>query len=456
MVPSAPHFTRLERRWPLLDERVVGLVATLIVLNKGVSYLREQSLARVFGAGGAFDAYAIAIAVTGIVFGVVATALATVLVPFVKRVEAASHRERERALASVLGVTVALLAVVSTAQALLATPLVALVAPGLSASAAAQAAHLLVLLAPTTAMMGFWVVAGALLNTAEEFALPIYVPVFMDTIIVGAVLGLGHRVGTAAIAAGFAVGGAVQTCILLAALKRRRLLASPRAADLATAGWLLLAAAPVAATNLLAQGLQVIDKYYASHLATGVISCLHYALLTSSIPTGIFSVAIATVVFPRLAGHVAGSEWAAARATSGRALAWSLGLGLFGGLVLALGARPIVALLFGRGAFGATAVRTTAQIVRFQSPMIPALSAAAVLEKAHYSRGRNTQPLIAMALATSSFVGCQWLLPLVGSQIAGPALIALGYAAYGVVYALALVPGYGRLFTAQSKPGGVL
>lgn len=423
-------------------EKSFAAVAGLIVLNKGVSYLREQGLAGIFGATESFDAYAVAISVTGILFGLAGNGISAVIIPKLKAAELRSQEAHTGTYTSAMIASIFTLAVIAGLQYILAPDLIGIIAPGLSPHAAAQGTFLLRLLAPSTVLMGYWIIAGSVLNTAGEFALPIYIPVFMDLIILGAVTAFGERLGIEAAVFGFLAGNLVQGIVLALAIKNRGFSLRLRSFELKSAISILLPALPVALNSLLSNGMQVVDKYYASNLGSGVISCLHYSSLIVSIPTGIFAIAIGTVIFPTLSELIASGDNSGAKREARKSITLSLAIGAASCIIMVLGSEMIVRLLFGRGRFGSDAIAVTAMIVRYQSLSIPAISISAIMEKMYYAKGQTVWPLAGIVLGTAAFAAVQnisvhWL-----PAIKGPAVIGLGYTVSAWVSLLMLTLRY--------------
>ncbi len=137
----------------------------------------------------------------------------------------------------------------------------------------------------------------------------------------------------------------------------------------------------------------------ASFLATGNISSLYFAERLVELPVSLVGASLGFAVLPRLsmlAAHKKSEDFSLTLAVSVRRSAFlslPAAAGLFG---LAL---PIADLLFGRGAFDASAVAATAGALQGYALAIPALCAARPLLAAAHALGQRTAPLKSACLS---------------------------------------------------------
>nr|WP_234326697.1 lipid II flippase MurJ [Streptomyces sp. NRRL S-337] len=393
--------------------RAAALTAGLTAAGALCGLLRDRTLARLFGAGSATDAFLVAwtvpeMAATLLIEG----AMALLLVPAFSRALAAraaapgAPDDAADPVRALLGATLPRLsAALAGGSALLAAgaPLfVRLLAPGLADPAAAvDCTRLTALTVLTFGVTGY---LSAALRAHRSFAAPAAIYVAYNLTIIGTMLALHADWGVRAAAAGVALGGALMVAVqlpsfvrVLPPLRLRRAVAGGTAplpvAGLPVAGLL----APVVCFTFGRQAQVLVERFLASGLPAGAISHLNYAQKVAQLPM-VLSLMICTVTFPVVARAVADGE--AARA--GRRIARDLTLA---GLVVLLGAAYVAAcapqitgVLFERGAFTAADTAATAAVMRVYALGLLGHSLAGALIRPFCAAGRPTwYPAGAMA-----------------------------------------------------------
>ncbi|WP_410011321.1 lipid II flippase MurJ [Streptomyces nigrescens] len=388
--------------------RAAALTAGLTAAGALGGLLRDQTLARLFGAGGATDAFLVAWTVPETAATLlIEDAMALLLVPAFSRALAAraaapgSRDADADPVRALLGATLPrLCAALAGGSALLAAGaplLVRLLAPGLADPAAAvDCTRLTALTVLTFGVAGY---LSAALRAHRSFAAPAAIYVAYNLTIIGTMLALHARWGVRAAAAGVALGGALMVAVQLPSFVRalppprlRRAVAGGTA-GLPVAGLL----APVVCFAVGRQAQVLVERFLASGLPAGAISHLNYAQKVAQMPM-VLSLMICTVTFPVVARAVADGE----PARAGRRVVRDLTLA---GLVVLLGAAYVAAcapqitgVLFERGAFTAADTAATAAVMRVYALGLLGHSLAGALIRPFFAEGRPTwYPAGAMA-----------------------------------------------------------
>lgn len=146
----------------------------------------------------------------------------------------------------------------------------------------------------------------------------------------------------------------------------------------------------------------LVGSWFATHLPPGTVSYLFYADRLVQLPLGLVGVALGTALLPALSR--AALEGEAARAVLNRALELALLVGLPAAFGLGFLARPIVAVLFERGAFGAEASVATAEVLAGLALGLPGYVLAKVLAPGFYAREDTATPVWIAAIALAANV----------------------------------------------------
>ncbi|MFC7981918.1 murein biosynthesis integral membrane protein MurJ [Streptomyces sp. NPDC057336] len=433
--------------------RAALVTAALSVAGSVLGLVRDQALARLFGAGRETDAFLVAWTVPEFAATLlIEDGLAFALVPMfslalARRARGTAPGDPVRALvASTLPRLSLAFAAVGTLAVVAAPVLVRALAPGLPDHAlAVDCTRLTATCVVSFGLAGY---CSAALRAHRRFLAPAAIYVAYNTGIITAMFVLGGRWGVRSAAVGVAVGGllmvAAQLPSLLGQLRRRedgdgtaRTTGTEnddpaRPLALALFGTVLLFA-------LCRQSQVVIERFLASGLPSGAISHLNYAQKVAQIPMTL-SLMLCTVTFPVVARAVADGDTERARDRVERDVALAAGLVLLGTAAVVACAPQMVQLLFQRGAFTAADTAATAGVMRVYALGLLGQTVVGALARSYFSAGRASwYPLGAMAAGIAATA-------VIGALAVGPwgvAGIAAANAAGITVTAALLLAGMG-------------
>lgn len=266
---------------------------------------------------------------------------------------------------------------------------------------------------PYIACMSLVALGAGVLNTWKKFAIPAVAPVLLNVAMISAAwLGAPWfvRLGIEpiyAMAGGVMAGGVLQLAVILLALKHMGL--TPRI----RLGWTSICSAwaqpatkrithlmvPALLGVSVAQISLLINTQIASHLATGSVTWLNSASLLMEFPTALLGVALGVVLMPQLAAAKAAND----SAKFSGMIDWGLRLvvvfAMPASVALLTFAKPLVAVLFHRGAFTEFDVaQTTAALVGYGAGLL-GLVAIKVLTPGYFARQDiRTPALIAVVV----------------------------------------------------------
>jgi putative peptidoglycan lipid II flippase len=137
----------------------------------------------------------------------------------------------------------------------------------------------------------------------------------------------------------------------------------------------------------------LLDTLIASFLAAGSISWLYFSDRLVEFPLGVFGIALATVILPRLSEHHATESKATFSATLDWALKLVLVIGVPAALALAVLAEPLLTTLFQRGEFSARDVAMSAASLRAYAPGLLGFILVKVLAPGYFARQDTRTPV---------------------------------------------------------------
>ncbi|MEU1127749.1 lipid II flippase MurJ [Streptomyces sp. NPDC005899] len=393
----------------------------LTVVAAVLGLVRDQAVARLFGASHASDAFLIAWTVPEMAATLlIEDGMALLLVPAfshaLTRRAATGHRgDPVRAL--VAGTLPRLSAALACLGALLAAGApwaVGVLAPGLRDPAlAVDCTRLTAVTVFTFGVTGYF---SAALRAHGHFLAPAGVYIAYNIGIITTTLALHSLWGVRAAAAGVAVGSVLMILTQLPTFVRlvlRGRARAPRRRGEPEGVTALLGAtvlAPVVLFVMSRQSQVLVERFLASSLSEGAISHLNYAQKVAQLPM-VLAMMICTVTFPVVARAMAAGDHEGARRRVGRDLALA-GTVVLLGTALVVGLAPeIVEVLFQRGAFDAADTAATAGVMRVYALGLLGHTLVGALCRPYFSAGRPTWfPLRAMAAGLLVTTGCGLLL----------------------------------------------
>ena len=335
-------------------------------LSRALGLVREIVAANYFGARGPINAFTVAFQIPNLVRALVAdAALSSAFVPVFSELLEKGEKARAWRVASTVFWLFLLVVGGLTALFVLAAPLLM---PPLTDAYDDLTVTLSQILFPLVVLIGLFGIVTGILNSYEEFTIPALTPVFWNlAIILGLVLGVPRadtESGQLYVYAGsIVVGTLIQFLLPLPWLRgldgRLRL-----ALDLRDPA--VLQVAKLMGPVMLGLGLinvnAVIGTIFASKLIDPTLApnAIDKAFRVYMLPQGMFSVAVATILYPSLARLATRGDLPGFRGTVSLGLRQINFMLVPAGVASAVLAEPIVRLLYERGAFEPDQTRVVA------------------------------------------------------------------------------------------------
>ncbi len=437
--------------------RSTAIFSAATAASRVLGLVREIAAAYYFGVTGKINAFTVAFQIPNLVRALVAdAALSGAFVPVFSELLEKGDRKRAWRVASTILWLVLLVLGALTAVFILLAPV--LIRPfGLPADSFDLAVGLSRVLFPIVVLLGATGVVVGILNSYDQFTVPALTPIAWNlAIVLGLVLGVPRVSGDDAAlyvyAGAIVVGTAIQLLLPLPWLRGLdgRLRPALDWRDPAVKRFFVLML-PVTLALGLVNVNAVIDTLFASRLIDPDLApaAINSAFRLYMLPQGMFSVAVATVLFPTL------SRYAARRDMSGFGAATSMGLRQIGfllvpaSLVSAVLAEPIVRLVYQRGAFTPDDVPVVAGALAAFSLGLAFNGWMLMLTRGFYALQSNWIPttvavgtlLLNAGLDVALYRVGVWGIPLATSlvNIAGATLLVVLLSQRGVPLALPLV-----------------
>ena len=378
-------------------------------LSRIAGLIREIVAAGYFGTTGAASAFTLAFQIPNLIRALVAdAALSSAFVPVFS--ELLEHKKRKEAFqlaAALAGLLLIALTVITLVFIALAPVLIPpMTGPEFTPALDALCVHLSQILFPIVVLLGLTGLAVGILNVHDEFAIPAIAPLVWNLVIIGGMVGLtplfegDDRIYAYAI--GVVAGTLVQLLMMLPALRRIGYpvfrIRLPRRGDERVRRVLLLML-PVSVGLGLINVNVVLNSVIGVTVSEAVPRAVDAAFRIYMLPQGMFSVAVATVLFPQLARLAARKDHAGMQATIGVGVRQIALLLIPAGAAMLVLADPIVQLVYERGKWTAESTALTGDALFWFAFSLPFSGWVLMLTRGFFSLQR---PWVPTTLAVGS------------------------------------------------------
>lgn len=396
--------------------RRAASVGGLTLLSRAFGFVRDVMMAAILGAGPLADAFMVAFRLPNHFRAIFAEgAFNAAFVPRYAKALAREGEEGARTFAAdVQGLTlVAQLLLLALALAF--TPMVVTaLAPGFSDEPGqiALTVELTRITFPYLLLIAWMTLITGVLNVHDRFAAGASASILLNVCMIGALLAAPMFSSVAhALAVGVLLSGFAQLGLVAWDARRNGVsvgLRWPRFT--ARVKDFLFGFGPAVLGSAGVQIAMFADTILASFLPTGSVSYLYYADRLYQLPLAVVGIAVGTVLLPELSRRLAADDHAGARDRLNRALEGALLMTLPFVALFAAAPGPVVAALFGRGAFDEAAVAGSAAVLQAYAIALPAVVALRCVTPAFHATGDTATPVKALAVATIANVGLKFLL----------------------------------------------
>ncbi|AVV83395.1 multidrug transporter MurJ [Shewanella putrefaciens] len=383
------------------------IVSAMTLISRVLGLIRDVVVANLMGAGTSADVFFFANKIPNFLRRLFAEgAFAQAFVPVLTEYQEKHSSEETRELLSKVAGTLGLLVTIVTLVGVIASPVLSALFGGgwfiawlnnePDGAKFELATVVLKITFPYLWFITFTALAGSILNTRGRFAVSAFTPVFLNVAIIAAAIFYAPTSTQPEITLAWGVfcGGLIQFLFQIPFLLREKALVKP------SWGWnhpgvvkiraLMIPAlfgVSVSQINLL------FDTFIASFLMTGSISWLYYSDRLLEFPLGLFGIAIGTVILPALSRNHVNAEGAG----FGKTMDWGIKAILLLGLPAMMGlivlAKPMLMVLFMRGAFSVHDVEMASYSLMAYGSGLLSFMLIKVLAPGYYSRQDTKTPV---------------------------------------------------------------
>jgi putative peptidoglycan lipid II flippase len=324
------------------------------------------------------------------------SALQGAFVPvFSELLEKGERREAFRVASSLFFLICLLLGAVTALFIIFAGPIMSLFAPGFddNPALAELTVNLARLMFPIVVLLALSGLVVGMLNSFEHFAVPALAPVAWNAVIIAALVGLvpvlpeGDEIYAYAI--GILAGTVVQFLLPLPWLRGRGggLTIKIDWRDERVRRVLKLMLPVTIALGLINLSL-LINSLFGTLVSPQAPAAIDKAFRIYQLPQGLFSIAVATILFPTMSRFAARGARDELRRTMGTGVSQICLLLIPSAILMAVLAEPITRLVYERGAFGAEATDLTSTAMLWWSISLPFQGVSLLFSRTFFSLQR--------------------------------------------------------------------
>lgn len=371
-------------------------IIVFTIISKLTGFGRDIALAYNYGASMEADAYLMAVVIPTTFLSIISAALATSYIPVL--LELYQSKDEDAAFSfinNMINIVLALCLFITLLGILSSPVMVRLMAPSFSDEKYRLSVQILKIMFPMVIFSGITSILLGSLQAFNRFAAPALIGVPYNIIIIFTLVFFTKSFGIIGLAKATVIASISQVIIQLPSLCimgfRYRFLINIKDQSVKKIGVLILPTI----LGLSVQQINVfVDKVLASGLAEGSISALNYAYKLDLFVLGVFTLAVATVIFPTLSGLAISEETEKLKNLINKALIVVSMILIPASVGLAVLRNPIVKLLFQRGVFDERAAEMTASGLLFYTVGLIGFGMMDILNRAFYALQDTKTPML--------------------------------------------------------------
>lgn len=366
----------------------------ITIVSNIFGFGREMILAYFYGTSSVSDAYLIAITIPTVIFGFISSGIAVGYIPiYSKIVQDNGEFEANRFTNNLINMTIIICTVFIVFGLLFTDQIVKIFAWGFEAQTLCLTVQFTKLSLLTIYFIGVISIFSGYLQIKGNYVIPALIGVPLNVIIILSIV-LSTMTNIVVLSVGFVIATASQILLMVPYMRKNRykhkLIFDVKDKHIINIAYITL---PVIIGVSVNQINVLVDRTIASQIAVGGISALNYANKLNGFVEGIFIFSITIVLYPIIAKMFAENDLLGFKHSISKAI---IGISLLvipaavGSMLFSV---PIVTVLFGRGAFEASAISMTSYALFFYSIGMIGFGLRDVLLRAFYSMQDITTPI---------------------------------------------------------------
>lgn len=364
--------------------------------SKLIGFIREMLIASKFGSSMETDSYFIAITATGLIIGLISSAIATTFIPVITEVEAKEGKigkiEHTNNMINVVFIISIILLIIGW----IASPIIVrIVARGFVGEQFDLTVKLNRIAMPMILFSGIVGVLTGFLHSENKFATSSALGFSRNLVYIVFLLFFSSKFGIVGLMVASTIAVASQVIILIPdAIKSGFKYKFTFDLKDVYVKRILMLSVPVLISVAINDLNAIVDRTLASSLEVGSISALNYANRLINLILGVFITAVTTVIFPLLSKESNDGNIDNLKTVMGHGINIIMIMILPASVGMIALAKPIIEIAFQRGSFDVLATQMSSQALRFYSIGLVAMALNPLLAKVYYSLQDTKTPML--------------------------------------------------------------
>lgn len=374
--------------------RTAFLMAVLTLVAKFIGFIRELLLANYYGTGYIMDAYVMAIAIPGIIFGGIFAAISTAYIPvFSRKMEAEGQIPANKFTSEVMNLGLVVSVLAGMVGILFSDQIISIFASGFVGETAKLTSFYI-------KITFFYVMFSSTMSLMESYLqykgvfLPQVIAGYAQNVVIILIIIISAYTTHYILVLGWLFGYAIRMIIMIYRAKNKGFVYKPTLKVRGAAGDIILLAIPVFVGSSMNQINMFVDKTLASNLPQGSVAALNYGSTLVTMITGMTISILVTICYPKLAQASSQNE----SERFSKILSTGINLVTIISIPCSLGAmvysRQIVQIVYERGAFDSAATAFTSSAFLFYGIGMFFSSVTSLLTQSYYSLHNMKTPMI--------------------------------------------------------------
>jgi len=383
--------------------KTISYITIILMVSKLFGFIREMVIAAYYGASWQTDAFNMATSIIGLSTAILSMGVSTVIIPMYNhRLVQKGKEEADDFASNILCITSFIYGVLSVLGIIFAPTLVRFLAPSFNDATSVlsmQLLRILFIFSIGTNIVNF---LSAISRSNKRFLIPSLVVMPLTVSIALFILIFSGTIGIYAMVIGYVVGIIIQVLMIVISLRKTFKFKPMLNFTNGDVKEIIVLCVPIFISIGVDELNAVIDRMLASGLIEGSISVMNYARKLCSLPDGIITASIITVIFPMFSQYAAKQEFDNLKVLATKAMSALFAVMMPITLVCVYYSKEIVKIVYERGAFTHEQTTLTANILVFLIPSLFFIGGCQVLNNAFYGMQDTKTPRLGAVIAVGS------------------------------------------------------
>lgn len=374
--------------------KTAAIMAVLIFGEKVIAFIRELLTANFFGTSYIVDAYVIANNIPGIIFAGIFSSIGAAFLPLYSEIiEKNGRKEGDRFVSETIIISSGIAFIIAVFGVIFAAPLVSVLAYGFSGKTAELTVFFIRITFSYIVFMAISAIFESYLQYHSIFIRPVLATYFQSICMISAIIAAAY-IDFRLLPLGLVIGHFLRVSAIGIVAKKEGFLFRPGRKIYKTAKKFALLALPVFIGSTVNQINTLVDKLLATGLNEGTVSGLNYGNLLVQTINALTITVIVTIIYPRLTKAIARDDYPHFNDSIGKGMNILLMINVPITVGILLYSKPIISMVFERGAFDQSSTLVTSESFFFYSFSLTFLGINMLILKVFYAMQDMKTPVI--------------------------------------------------------------